>query len=416
MTREAAPPRADRVVLTISCVGIVLGLLLRLWLPFAIPFGERVQFRLQGLNDEPAHLRYVEYVAHHHALPVQTHRFEEPGAFERADFEFHQPPLYYLLGAALSRLVGPTHALLACRLLSVLCGLGTLILTWLVLRASPLPRTVTLPALMFASLWLTHAYFCALVSNDALSWLLSSWILWLLFRSGPTGPASQPSWYRAAALAVVLGAGLLTKTTMLVFVAILPAVYLWESVRWKRPWLMAECGALLAMAGLIALPWYLRNLAVYGSVWGLEMGVGSEPYAGQLTAGLALVAGTNKYFWFPMQHVRVTAGSRALRGMGMLLLAGQAMAALTYAWGRRAADPREVRLAVALTLVVLAYGARNLRWFAPEARFLLPGFIPLVYAIAAGAWVLSEKARWRPLACLEMLVFALLPFAYLALV
>src|SRR5512144_3415764 len=105
---------AGGLVRGLCVLGIALGVVLRLWLPLALPLGDVVRNRLQGLNDEPAHFRYVEYVATRHALPVQTHRFEEPGAFGRADFEYHQPPLYYLLCAPLDSLAGPSRGLLAC--------------------------------------------------------------------------------------------------------------------------------------------------------------------------------------------------------------------------------------------------------------------------------------------------------------
>jgi len=41
--------------------------------------------------DETAHLRYVEWLAQHHSLPVFDRT--DPGP----DYEFHQPPLYYVL-------------------------------------------------------------------------------------------------------------------------------------------------------------------------------------------------------------------------------------------------------------------------------------------------------------------------------
>ena len=69
-----------------------------------------------------------------------------------------------------------------------------------------------------------------------------------------------------------------------------------------------------------------------------------------------------------------------------------------------------------LALMAVAYGLRNLLWFAPEARFLLPAFVPIVYGIAAGAWMMSRMARWPAFACLDLAVLALLPFAYFGLV
>lgn len=403
--------RAEVWVARASALGVSLGLALRLALPFLLPPTDEVRHRLQGLNDEPAHLRYVEYVANHHALPVQTHRFEEPGAFARADFEFHQPPLYYAIAGGIYSAAGPGAGPLACRLFSALCGIATLALLWKVLATSSLPRVVTRPALAFASLWLTPAYFSSVVSNDALSWLLAAAIVALLWAR--KGGGRSPG--RAAALAALLGFGLLTKTTLLVFFPGLAAIAIWESVRARSATPLLECAAVLLAACLIAAPWYLRNRAVYGSLWGLELGGAAQPYAGHRSSWVAVLANTNKYFWFPMQHVPMNLASRFLRAIGAVLLVVYGLAALSYLWLRRASDPREVRLAIVLAAAAMAYAARNLLWFAPEARFLLPAFIPIVYGLAAGSWAMNRRSKWAPRAALELFALALLPFLYLGL-
>ena len=410
MTATPEASRAEALARTLSVLGIALGLAVRLALPFLLPFGEQVRFRLQGLNDEPAHFRYVEYVASQRALPVQTHRFEEPGAFQRADFEFHQPPLYYVLGAVLFLLAGPARALLACRLFSALCGVATLWLLWWVLASSPLPRRAKLPALMFAALWLTPAYFCALVSNDGLSWLLASIVVWMLWRR----PNGRPSALRAAGLGMALGLGLLTKTTLAVFLPVAVLVGLWESLRQRDPAPLLECAGAAFLACLIASPWYVRNLSVYGSLWGFEWGGRAQPYMGERPSWAALLLGTNKYFWFPMQHVPMTWASRLLRIGGVVVLVTEVFAALTY-FRRRGLERREGTLAIVLVLAAVAYGVRNLIWFAPEARFLLPAFVPIVYGLAAAAAALTPVKR-PVLACCALLLLALLPFAYFGLV
>lgn len=75
---------------------LLAAVLLRAFLLGATPFGQTVAHRLERLNDDPAHLNYVRYLAEHHAFPVQTHHSREPG-----DFEYYQPPLYYLVCAPL---------------------------------------------------------------------------------------------------------------------------------------------------------------------------------------------------------------------------------------------------------------------------------------------------------------------------
>jgi 4-amino-4-deoxy-L-arabinose transferase-like glycosyltransferase len=408
MASRGAP--ADGLVHGLCIVGITLGVIVRLALPFALPLGDQVRNRLQGLNDEPAHLRYVQYVATQHALPVQTHRFEEAGAFKRNDFEFHQPPLYYVLAAPLYSLAGHARGLLACRLFSALCGLGAVFLLWLMLRSSPLPGFVTWPVLMFATLWLTPAYFCAVVSNDALSWLIGSGVILLLW----VRPRGKPSARRGAALGVLLGLGLLTKTTLLVFLPAVLIVGALESLQARRVAPLVECGLAAALACLIVLPWYVRNVSVYGTLWGMETGGMAQPYAGAKPSWLALLTNTNKYFWFPMQHVPVNVASRLVRGVGGVLLVMTTLGALTYVWRRKAADAREVTLFVVFAVMVAAYAIRNQIWFAPEARFLFPAFLPLIYGMGGASQ--ATNLRHPRMAFFELLAFSLIPFVYLALV
>ena len=46
--------------------------MLRLILLVAVPFGETVHLRLQGLNDEPAHYNYVRHLVDKKSFAVQT--------------------------------------------------------------------------------------------------------------------------------------------------------------------------------------------------------------------------------------------------------------------------------------------------------------------------------------------------------
>jgi hypothetical protein len=88
------------------------------------------------------------------------------------------------------------------------------------------------------------------------------------------------------------------------------------------------------------------------------------------------------------------------------------LGALVYVWRRKAADAREVTMFALFVVMAAAYWVRNQIWFAPEARFLFPVFLPLIYGLGGAAMTL----RHPRLAFLALLVFTLLPFAYLALV
>src|SRR5262245_37947777 len=79
--------------------------------------------------DEPAHYNYIRYLATHEGFPelvascynqpylneLTSRRFPPDLSVEEICYEFHQPPLYYLLAAPVFRLTG--GSLVALRLL-----------------------------------------------------------------------------------------------------------------------------------------------------------------------------------------------------------------------------------------------------------------------------------------------------------
>ena len=413
----SGPSAAERRVARIATAVIVAGIALRLVLVFALPFGQQVRHRLEGLNDEPAHFRYIQELAVHHAFPVQTARFGSPGTWQRLDFGFYQPPLYYLMGAGLYAVVGPANALHACRLLSALCGLATLLVLWRVLRASPLPRLMALATVAFASLYLTHAYFCAVASNDALSWLLAALVIerMLALAGGPSAGA-PPSPGRGMSLAALLAASALTKSSLLVLFPLVALVYAAEAVRRRSVRFGVEGLVVLVAAVLIAHPWYVLNLHRYGSLFAFDMGFGPPRTEGVSGSSLlGVLSGTSRYFWFPMQHVKPSSLARLARAGGMVVLLLHLLAAAVWL-ARRPASAREAWLALTFTVVLIGYVRFNLTWSDPEARYLFPAFVPMMYGLAAGAWGTLGRTRWATLGAIEILALSAIPFVFLALV
>ena len=412
----SSSPRTSRAVTALASAAIAFGIGLRLLGVWLIPFGQTVQFRLEGLNDEPAHFAYVEHLATRHTLPVQTHDVRELGAFERADFEYYQPPLYYLIGAALYAVFGRDAGLLACRLLSALCGILTLGVMWKVFASCGMPAVAARIGVGFAALFPTHAYFCALVSNDALSWLIAAAILWrLVDLAGAGGPDRAPprALRRAVVLAILLAAGLLTKGSLALFLPLTAVVYTLESLRSRSARPALEGLAVLLVACAVAAPWWMRSLQLYGSPFGLEAGFGA-PARGPLTAArfYGLVAGTVRYFWFPMQHLAASPWTRIPRLIGAVAIALHAAAWLVTI-GRRGLSRVELPVVLCLALALAAHLWLNLAWSEPEGRFLLPAFAPIVYGLTIGMWSRVERTRWEMLGAMELLALALLPLVSL---
>jgi 4-amino-4-deoxy-L-arabinose transferase-like glycosyltransferase len=412
----SSSPGTSRAVTALASAAIALGIGLRLLGVWLIPFGQMVQYRLEGLNDEPAHFAYVEYLATRHALPVQTHSVGEPGAFERADFEYYQPPLYYVIGAALYGALGRDAGLIACRLLSALCGILTLGVMGMVFARCGMPPVAARIGVGFAALLPTHAYFCALVSNDALSWLLAGAILWrlaCLAGAGGQDPAPPRALRRGALLAALLAAGVLTKGSLALFLPLTAALYTWESLRSRSARPVMEGLAVVVVACAVAAPWWIRSFQLYGSPFGLEAGFGAPARAPLTAARLyGLVAGTVRYFWFPMQNLGASPWVRIPRLIGAAAIALHA-AAWLMTIGRRGLSRTEVPLVLCLALALAAHLWLNLAWSEPEGRFLLPAFVPIVYGFTIGMWRLVERTRWEMLGAMELLALALLPLVSL---
>jgi 4-amino-4-deoxy-L-arabinose transferase-like glycosyltransferase len=323
--RETVSSKQSRAVWLLLCCIVVL----RLAAAFFIPFGQKVEHRLEGLNDEPAHFNYVKYLAQHRAFPVLEHNVMEPDAFVRSEFEYHQAPLYYLVCAPLYGMLGGKGALAACRLLSVLCGLAGLWVIALILRDCGLPAHVPLAAALFVGLLPSHLYFTVLASNDALSWLFALLLTRALLRYGTLGEENPGAVRTAIMTAVYLAAGALTKGSLLVFFPAAACVFIYKYFISKNRSHLVRGAWALGISAAAVLPWYVRNLLLYHSLIGTPSASGEAFFTLQGLYGFLKM--TDKHFWFPMQHLQGgTAAYAVLCAVGGAVIAFQAFLALLY--------------------------------------------------------------------------------------
>ncbi len=225
--------------------------------------------------DENAHLLYVAAVASGH-LPV-FHAGQ-------ADYEAHQPPLYYILCAPVYQaaadmlgsdsLISPqaqARRVGAGRLVSVLLGALLILVTFLCVRECfPENPWLALGAAAFVALLPMNIAVCASVSNDALSDLLVAAALWrlarLVRRLGQAG-APPAAFVRACVwLGLSLGAGLWAKTSaLLVFPVVAFALYALARRGLTPPRIAVRAAGLsLGIGLLVGTPWLLRNQVLYG--------------------------------------------------------------------------------------------------------------------------------------------------------
>lgn len=243
-------------------------------------------------NDELDHATYVEYIVRHGSLPLI-------GAAN--GHESHQPPLYYLLVAGWQKLLGipaftpsaVTNPRLAAqsaasnrflellhnytplqhqhavylhelRLVSVLCGLATVLLSYGCGRAVFAHRGAAVAVALSVALWPKQLVVDAAVTNDSLVITLCTAGMYIFLLSEQARRKGQ--WRRRRWLMVGLGAALglaaITKynsgplAVLLLLLSALPAR--------ERPKALLDSARALAALAATSLWWFVRNEVVYG--------------------------------------------------------------------------------------------------------------------------------------------------------
>ena len=230
---------------------------------FALVAALMVRVPPRAAPDEAAHIDYVRYIAEHRALPVFTGA-PPPGY----GYEFHQPPLYYVLCAPGALLPGD-GVFIFCRAISALCGFGVLLFIGAAARRLfPEREDIMLLATGIAAVWPLHLGVSAAGGNDALAGFWCAALFYLIARGAGAGWTPR----EALLAGLCVGLGLWTKTTTLpVSVAALGAV--WAMARYERlvGRLTDSMSALLKMAltaFVVALPLFVRNQMLYGDPLG----------------------------------------------------------------------------------------------------------------------------------------------------
>ena len=207
--------------------------------------------------DEAAHWQYIEYLASNHQLPVFKVEMTPP----KPGYEFHQPPLYYAVAAPGWAVLPAGFQNAWARLVSLFCGALTLIFIWKSARLLlPAERSVATLATAFAALWPLHLGVSAGSNNDAMGGLWAAALFWCGARALLRGANLRD----AALLGLFLGLGALTKNTVLVVGAVMLVALVVAQPQAKSPSRVVNLLVALAVAALVAGPWWARNTMLYG--------------------------------------------------------------------------------------------------------------------------------------------------------
>lgn len=254
--------------------------------------------------DEIEHYFYIWNIANRGGFPVQDPENVGPWGQEGG-----QPPLFYILGGLLTVRVdssdapdlirrnphanvglplaygnknviihtdreafpyrGGVLALHLARLLSVLAGAATVLVTYLIaLEIFPSRREVALGAATINAFIPQFLFMSGAVSNDVLAAALCGWALLMVLRQ-VTG---EPSFWSMVGLGCVVGLAALTKLSGLGLFVLVLVVLIW--LAWyRRDFTLLLPGGLLVFvpALVVAAWWYLRNQLLYGDPLGLSV-------------------------------------------------------------------------------------------------------------------------------------------------
>ena len=380
--------------------------------------------------DEPAHYNYVRFLAIHGTFPELVHgcydqtyldqlkdrRFPPDLPIDSLCYEYHQPPLYYVLAVPIFKV--SDGSLLAMRLFSLILGAGVVVLAFLTGQAIfPHQPAIALGTMAFVAFVPMHLAVLASANNDALAELIIAAILLLLTRRMLS--ASTSSTRQDILLGGLLGLGLITKTT--VYIAIpLVAVSLWWAAPNRHEWrrLAKQAALIFGVALVIVLPWYARNSALYGGLDLLGLGRHDEIVVGQLrTVDFLADVGWTSYagnfvsttihsFWGQFGWMAVPMDGRTY--LLLTLLALMAIAGLLAYWTSVVSAQAEVRyslsagqrralglLALTIALMVLGYIWYNLSFVQLQGRYLFPALIPIGLFMSLGlAEALAPRWVW----------------------
>jgi 4-amino-4-deoxy-L-arabinose transferase-like glycosyltransferase len=269
---------------------LALPLLGGVYLALALPYS--LLTRAWEANDELDHATYIEYIVRHGALP----RISALNGHES-----HQPPLYYLLAAVWQRLLGipaftpsaqPNPDVAAdsnagrrflellhnytpvqhqdavylheLRLLSVLCGLATVLLSYGCARLVFARADVALSAGLLVALLPKQLVVDSVVTNDTLVITLCALALFTFLLSEKARREDRQPRRRwlMLGLGVTLGLAAITKLNSLPLAGLLLSL---TAVPALRRWqLLADSALALAGALAAALWWFVRNKVLYG--------------------------------------------------------------------------------------------------------------------------------------------------------
>lgn len=387
-----------------------------------------------GAPDERQHANYVIHILEGKGLPIYRVMIPDPsnpGQLTRNPnlgevYEFHQPPLYYVLAAGYGRLTGMTAAEasdpsqgVGIRFLNAFVGGATVLGVFFLCSWGFLRINVGLLAAGITALLPMHLALDGMVSNDPLLFCICTWTLAICARAVRNG------WTQTSVLAVgaLIGLGLLTKSTALALIPVALAAFWLQRPKWSQA--LTSMGVALALV----LPYWVRNQRLYGDPLGLtsfqELFAGApkasdlSAFVGPVTYWLQWVGWwTARSFFGVFGYMDIFLNERGTsydgpgapnalyRALLVLCLAASAGFAIYLSKLRERSEKRVHLLnGIFLALITLLFVRYNISFFQGQARYFYPAIGPISAGLALGALYLAKsKTRIISLAMAAILL------------
>ncbi len=333
-----------------------------------------------GAPDERQHANYISHLVKERSFPVLR-----PGAPDLIEtYQSHQPPLYYLIAAAMGE---PTKAT---RYLNIIFGVCTIFALY---RLGQLAGKSDSAGWACASFGLLPGFIMlnAAITNDSLLFALCTTTLTVAI----DGSLNGWTWKKALLVGVLAGLALLTKSSALALIPALGVVWLLELKRKSISPITLGLG-IIALPLAIAAPWFARNAALYGDPLGLT--VFKQAFTGSAQASMFInEVGPIAYWsdWVLWWTARSFVGVFGYMDIFLpntlyFVVIGGLLLALAGHWlstgeplGKP--DPRpSLVLGTFFVVVLLLFLQFNMTYFQGQARYLYPAMGPIAAALGIG--------------------------------
>lgn len=359
------------------CVLIIIHILLCTLYWSQTPFGLP--------PDEGPHGKYIMHIVEHHNLPIF-----DPN--DKVNYESHQPPLYYLLGVpfcVLGVMFNLHDPASAARALSVIIGALSLVCVYLTVQEIFSNRRISRGSTAFVALLPQHVMLSSSVSNDILTELIFCGSLLLMVKQLKHGI----SWRNTIYIGILLGIGILTKTTCIMLIPTYIAAILITIVRRSASTaeIVKHSVAALIIALIVGIGWLIRNTILYGDMFGMRLfqtafqNTAKPEYF--LNRGLSILqyilmvaAWTFASFWGVFGHMNIFMPTWVYIILGLIFIIAMIMSIVD--WVKKARQDGNIKDAgilctVLFVLILVSFIRFNATFFQAQGRYLYPAIIPI---------------------------------------